>query len=566
MRTTKIAAVLSALLALVLGGVAQAATVAVSSDISGSVTWTSNNTYQLKKQIYVLPGATLTIQAGTVVKSLVADQGSLAVCRGAKIYVKGTKDAPVIMTSSNDTMTSWHEGCNEWGNLTIMGDAYISASHYGGSPVIVLGRANSKTFDALNQKQMEGLTASGSSDTKVLYGGGNDDDDSGSISYLSLRYGGKVIGLANELNGLSLGGIGRETDIHHVEVINNVDDGVEIWGGTVNLKYVSIWNVGDDSFDVDEGWRGKAQFLLIVQGYSTDAAQGSGVGDNCFEADGAEDSDAVPVTTTAIYNATVIGQPVDGDHGTAWRDNARVQYRNCVFMNLGEALVKNDNSDGDGANGYGYNGTLSWASTWTTASSANPPHYQAQVDGYLAEITDSVFYQNLYASAYTESTSRGVHQAGKNNVTASTQPIQYINRAAPVTRGGKTMIRVTSLNPCAANDAVTSVKTAPADGFFTPAPFRGAFSATNNWLEGWTATDAYGMTVTTMNTEDPPAAPAVTYSIFFPTVSGTVYTIEESTDLQNWTPIGCLVGTGGTMSVTDLTPVEAGKFYRVINQ
>ena len=82
------------------------------------------------------------------------------------------------------------------------------------------------------------------------------------------------MGLGNELNGLSLGAIGRETDIEYVEIMNNVDDGIEIWGGAVNLKYFSVWNVGDDSFDVDQGWRGKAQFGLIVQGYSLDASQG----------------------------------------------------------------------------------------------------------------------------------------------------------------------------------------------------------------------------------------------------------------------------------------------------
>ena len=122
-----------------------------------------------------------------------------------------------------------------------------------------------------------------------------------------------------------------------------------IWGGTVNLKYVNIWNIGDDSFDIDQGWRGKAQDIFIVQGYSADASQGSGVGDNCFETDGAEDSDWQPVTTAAIYNATVIGQPVDGDHGTAWRDGCRMQYRNCIFMDLGHKLIQFDNIDGDGA-------------------------------------------------------------------------------------------------------------------------------------------------------------------------------------------------------------------------
>jgi len=487
---------------------ANAATVPVSANISTSVTWTADNVYQLKQQIYVLPGATLTIEAGTLVQSLVADQGSLAVCRGAKIYVNGTVNNPVIMTSSNDTLTAWHEGCNEWGNLTIMGNGLVSASHYGGSPVVVNNegtiRANTSVPDGLNEKQMEGLTAGYPGDSKVLYGGNDDNDDSGSISYLSLRYGGKVIGLANELNGLSLGGIGRGTDISHVEIMNNVDDGIEIWGGTVNLKYVSIWNIGDDSFDVDEGWRGKVQFGLIVQGHSTDASQGSGVGDNAFEMDGAEDSDAQPVTTACIYNFTTIGQPVHGDHGTAWRDNARVQFRNCIFMDLGERLVQNDNSDGDGGNGYGYNGTLSWANTWTTDYSVTSPVnigsaspallYQAQTSGKLAEIKDSVFYNNLFATAYTEADARGVRDAGNNNVTATLMPIQSITRGTPVTKGGRTMVPVTHVIPCAANDATSSVAQAPSDGFFTPAGYRGGFSSTDNWLVGWTAAHAYGMT------------------------------------------------------------------------
>src|SRR5262249_3090563 len=159
----------------------------------------------------------------------------------------------------------------------IMGAGLISASHFGGNPVIINGVPNTKTPTGLNQKQMEGLTAGFPGDTKVLYGGANDNDDSGGVHFCSLRYGGPVLGLGNELNGLSLGAIGRETDMDHIEIMNNVDDGIETWGGTVNLKYLSIWNIGDDNFDVDEGYRGKVQFLLAVQGYSLDAPQGSGV-------------------------------------------------------------------------------------------------------------------------------------------------------------------------------------------------------------------------------------------------------------------------------------------------
>ncbi|RJP27588.1 MAG: hypothetical protein C4527_13450 [Candidatus Omnitrophota bacterium] len=496
---------LLATLGFVVASTASATEVLVTENISTSVTWTADNVYNLQNQIYVLPGATLTIEAGTLVQSTAGVGGSLTVCRGAKIYVNGEKDKPVIMTSTNDSLTSWHEGANEWGNLTVMGNALISASHYGGE---VVG-SNTKEPTGLNVRQMEGLVAEFPDDLKVLYGGNDDNDDSGSIRYLSLRYGGKVIGLANELNGLSLGGVGRETDIDHVEIMNNVDDGIEIWGGTVNLKYVSIWNVGDDSLDLDQGWRGKAQFGLIVQGYSADASQGSGVGDNCFETDGAEDSDAQPVTTATIYNYTVIGQPIDGDHGTAWRDNARMQYRNCIFMDLGEQLVKNDNSDGDGGSGYGYNGTLSWEDTWLTEhtyrstinagayspGSFNDPAvlYTVQTNGKLAEIKDSVFYNNLHGSAYTEANARGVRNAENHNVTATDSPIQSITRGAMVTKGGKKMLPVTNLNPLPANDALASVGSALADGFFESANYRGGFAPDNNWLLGWTAVDAYGM-------------------------------------------------------------------------
>src|SRR5262245_25571063 len=409
---------LTMLIGSALAGAANAAEILVNSNISSSTTWTSNNTYNLQQQIYVLPGATLTVQAGTLIASDTNIGGSLAVCKGAKIIAIGTKDNPIIWTSKADVATwtggnpktgTWREAANEWGNLTLMGAGYISANATVG---------NVPSPNPNNVATMEGLIADFPGDTKILYGGGNDDDDSGSVIYCSFRYGGKVIGLNNELNGLSLGGIGRDTDIHHVEIMNNVDDGIEIWGGTLNISYFNIWNVGDDSFDVDQGWRGKAQFGLLVQGYSLNANQGSGVGDNCFETDGAEDSDWQPVTTAVVYNCTVIGQPIDGDQGTAWRDNARVQYRNCVFMDLGEDLVHLDNKDGDGANAYGFNGTLDWPSTWTTDWNNVPPHandpavrsdfYKAQVDGKLAEIKDSVFFRNLFASAYTEATNRNV--------------------------------------------------------------------------------------------------------------------------------------------------------------
>ena len=332
------------------------------------------------------------------------------------------------------------------------------------------------------------------------------------MTYCSFRYGGLVIGLANELNGLSLGGVGKETTIDHMEIMNNVDDGIEIWGGTVNLQYVSVWNIGDDSLDIDQGWRGKVQFGLIVQGYSANAAQGSGTGDNCIEIDGAEQSDYQPVTTGVMYNMTVIGNNGSnatgsngGDHGVAYRDNARMQIRQSIFMDLGERLVAIDNVDGDGGAGYGFNGTLTWASTWTTPwntySTVNAPanpatFYQAQTNGLLNEIKDSVFFNNKNTAAYTEADLRGVRLKGNSNVTATLSPIVAVTRGPVVNPTATLAVKpVTSLDPRAANDSILSVGTAPNDGFFKPVTYRGAFGPTENWLCGWTAADAFGMNV-----------------------------------------------------------------------
>jgi hypothetical protein len=482
-----------------LAGLASADEIFVTDDIATSVVWTADNTYNLQTQIYVLPGASLTIEKGTTIATTPSanGSGSLAVCRGAKIFALGTADEPITMTSTADNGT-WREAANEWGNLTIMGNAYISNSFEAG---------NSSTFGN-NQSPMEGLVEEFPGDPKVIYGGNDDEDNSGALAYLSIRYGGRVVGLANELNGLSLGGLGRGTDIDHIEIMNNVDDGIEIWGGTVNLNYVNIWNIGDDSFDIDQGWRGSAQYGLIVQGYSLDASQGSGVGDNMCETDGAENSDAQPVTTAQIANFTMIGQP-DGDGATVWRDGARVQYRQCIIMDCGEKVVRPDGDDGDGSAGYGFNGTLTLAQVFNTPATVKGlPNvsgvngsgiagaggaaylYQAQVDGTLAGINDTVLFNNVNYSDYN------TLNGSRDNVISASSPIVSITRGAPVLKGGKVMIPVTAIDPRAAGDATTSNGGNGENGFVEAAGFRGGFAADSVWLCGWSAADQFGFLAT----------------------------------------------------------------------
>ena len=490
--------------------------------------------------------------------------------RDGRIDCVGTKLEPVIFTSKQDVATwtagnpktgTWRAAANEWGNVTVMGNAFIGK--YGAGAVTT----NTAAPNSGNYANMEGLTASGSGDTRTFYGGGNDLDNSGRFEYVSLRYGGKVVGLGNELNGLSLGGIGRETKIDHIEIMNNVDDGIEIWGGCVDLKYVTIWNIGDDSFDVDQGWRGRVQFGLVVAGYSiAGAASGSGFCDSLVEMDGAEKSDAQPVTTTCFYNMTLIGQPLSGKAGTKWRDNARAQFNNSIFMDIGKEVVKNDNTDGEatgGQTGYGYNGTLTFANTWTANynvySTVNPfsnpaSAYTAQQAGKLIQYTDSVFYNNVNSAAYTEANARGVFAAGNNNVlaVAGSSPIAAITRGPNVISGTVVVQPVISLDPRATNAAATSVSTATSDSFFTNAQYRGAFGPNENWLCGWTAADAFGMSV-------PPPAGCASACPADINLDGVINGSDLAGVLSGWGSGGASdINLDGTTNGADLTTLLSG--------
>jgi hypothetical protein len=507
---------------------ASAAEVHVNADITTDTTWVATNQYNLDTQIYVTNGARLTIEAGTIIASTPQPNGggSLAVTRNGFISILGTSDKPVIFTSTADQATwtgfdpntlpsgdpksgTLRHVASEWGNLTLMGNAFVSENAIG---------TNTQDCNASNVSNMEGLTDP--DPNKVQFGGGNDDDDRGIIKYVSLRYTGRVIGLGNELNGLSMGGIGRGTTVHHVDIICPVDDGIETWGGTVNYKYISVFNSGDDSFDFDQGWRGKAQFGCIVQGYSADAVRGSGGSDNCFEMDGAECADAQPVSTNSIWNFTAVGNPIGARRGSAWRDGDRTQFHNCLWMELGQELLHNDGSDGDNGcaalhNGYGASGTLPffdannpdiWDTPYTSTSPVNAcmnpsATYQAQSSGFLASITGSVFYNNLNGSAYTESNQVGVTNFPANptfgtNIVSSILPIKAITRGTdPGLASGYHVLPVLTIDPRAAGDALTAGDVPPADGFFEArgASFRGGFDSRTNWLCPWTAAYAYGI-------------------------------------------------------------------------
>jgi hypothetical protein len=220
----------------------------------------------------VLSGATLTIEPGVVVKGQVgsgANATALLIARGGKLMADGTAASPIIFTSVADELAPGMIASPNliptdnglWGGLIVLGRAPISA--------------------AAAAVQIEGIPPS---DTNGLYGGSDVADNSGRIRYVSIRHGGTNIGDGNEINGLTLGGVGNGTVIEFVEVVGNKDDGIEIFGGSVNPKNILIWNSGDDSFDMDQAYTGTLDnFIGILgpesdHGLELDGPEGSGTG------------------------------------------------------------------------------------------------------------------------------------------------------------------------------------------------------------------------------------------------------------------------------------------------
>ena len=247
-------------------------TVIVSSNITTNTTWSAGTIYQLGGRITVTDGATLTIEPGTIIKGEAGtgpNATALLVARGGKLIAEGTASAPIIFTSVADEIDYTDLAAGNMASPNL--DPTVNGL-WGG--VIILGRAPISASS--NEIQIEGIPTS---DANGLYGGSDPADNSGTIKYISIRHGGANIGDGNEINGLTLGGVGNGTIIENVEVISNQDDGIEWFGGTVNVTNAVVWNCGDDAIDTDQAWSGTLDNFVVV----------SAIG-HSFELDGPEGS------------------------------------------------------------------------------------------------------------------------------------------------------------------------------------------------------------------------------------------------------------------------------------
>ena len=315
-------------------------TVSVSGMISESTTWTNDNIYVLNQKVVVPSGVVLTIQAGTIIKGT-EGTGSLAsaliIAQGGKLNAVGTATEPIIFTSINDNI---EVGQTAGTNLN-----ETNSGLWGG--LIVLGYAPSSFSGDVDVVQIEGIPAD---DTFGLYGGEDATDNSGVYQYISIRHGGALIGEGNEINGLTLGGVGSGTVIENIEVVANVDDGIEFFGGTVNATNLLVWAQGDDAIDIDQGYSGIIDNAIVILGANSDHA---------FEIDGPEGTATGSFT---LRNSTIVGNAVteNGEYAD-YRSKAMGRTENIYAYGFKDSSDVELDNDGVATN---YNDGLLTFGAW----------------------------------------------------------------------------------------------------------------------------------------------------------------------------------------------------------
>lgn len=292
-----------------------------------TVNTTVTRTTYLKGIVFVNPGVTLTINAGVTIKgsqggaapdliNLSNNKGSLIVRQGGILNAVGTPTSPIVWTS---VQPAGSRNFGDWGGIVVLGNA----------PIVTATGATTNIYEAFR---------TGTPDARFTYGGANANDNSGTIAYNRIEFAGGVVLIANqEVNGLTFGGAGKGTNVHHVEVSNSGDDGFEFFGGTVNAHHLISFGNKDDDFDFDEAYNGSLQFII---GYRTDLADNSG--SELVELDGnSAAAEFTPHTTATIANATFFGPSsltvrpgvVGTFDGAIWvRRRGRIRLANSLII------------------------------------------------------------------------------------------------------------------------------------------------------------------------------------------------------------------------------------------
>ncbi|MEQ1747131.1 MAG: T9SS type A sorting domain-containing protein, partial [Saprospiraceae bacterium] len=419
-----------------------------------SVTWTKDKTYIVDGLTFIDSCATLTIEAGTVVKFTpradVGNPSALIVAVGGKIFANGTAAEPIIFTAEADDVNNPTDlGPKDnalWGGLALLGRGITQKN--GVSPV-----------------QLEGIPTT---EPRGSYGGNNNADNSGVLRYVSIRHGGRQIASGSELNGLSLGAVGNGTTLEYIEIYANSDDGIEFFGGAPNLKYAVVAFCEDDSYDWDEVYTGKGQFWFSIQ--RDDVADSGG------EFDGTTPDDGTPYSNPTVYNWTHIGSGAGAaaSNPVGWnlRAGTAGTLANCILTDMkAKGLEVQDKAAG--------------------VADA----YSKLVGGEL-KLLNNIFYKiGNFSTIDTGATGIiRVSATAEEKGAAALVSLLKANQTSlfsPYIRSiSRTQNEQLDPRPCTIGSAYTTpLASTPTDLFFSAANYKGAFSNewNNLWIRDWTA-------------------------------------------------------------------------------
>ena len=285
----------------------------ISGTITTDLTLTANNLYALDGAVFVgndkADSATLTIEAGTKVFGR-SGEDYLVVSRDSKIQANGTATQPITFTSSED-IAGETTGHGQWGGIVLLGNAQSNKCPSDGSDCAL---------------QVEGVQEG------AVFGGTDDSDSSGTLRYVVVKHAGYEISTDNELNGITFGAVGSGTTVEYIQVHENADDGIEFFGGTVNVKYAVLTSNQDDSVDWDNGYRGNMQYVLVKHDPENGQANRGIEADN----DGTTPNKQ-PQSNPTIANMTIIGNTFDtadkDSEGIYLREGTKAQLHNFVVTN-----------------------------------------------------------------------------------------------------------------------------------------------------------------------------------------------------------------------------------------
>lgn len=449
--------------------------VTVTTNITSNTRWTRDKVYILTRMIFVRNNAALTIEPGTIIRGvrkgangsdLANEPGALVISRTGKLIANGTPDAPIIFTAIDDynvpggietvplsylnsqsitktvtpnnydatglTSNNGFGWCERWGGVVLLGRAHVAQGATGTTDVspadgisdtLALSDNGTATSDAsfVGADVIEGIspafvpdTAGAGTNKLGVYGGvGQDNDNSGVLRFVSIRYAGDVIAASNELNSLTMGGVGTGTVLEHIECTFNTDDGYEWFGGKVDTRFLySLYN-RDDAFDGDEGFRTTSQFWTAMQGADTIARSNYGsnnttVGQSTnstggnfvnqlLEFDGAEpdNSGNLPVTNVALYNFSLFSAGALGggtEHAIRFRLTSTANLFNGVCELLPTAAATALSA---AATPYTLNATNVHYVTFTAATGGAANQFNA-LTGAVSEASSQVISKNPY--------------------------------------------------------------------------------------------------------------------------------------------------------------------------